>query len=58
MPTVELDPACTPQEIEARSFAIIDAEIPEPRPFSGGLWEVAGVACTPWAIRRSLRICA
>lgn len=41
MPTVELDPACTPQEIEARSFAIIDAEIPEPRPFSGGLWEVA-----------------
>lgn len=41
MPTVELDPASTPQEIEARSFAIIDAEIPEPRPFSGGLWEVA-----------------
>ena len=41
MPIVELDPACTPQEIEARSFAIIDAEIPEPRPFSGGLWEVA-----------------
>ena len=41
MPTVELDPACTPQDIEARSFAIIDAEIPEPRPFSGGLWEVA-----------------
>ncbi len=41
MPTVELDSACTPQEIEARSFAIIDAEIPEPRPFSGGLWEVA-----------------
>ena len=41
MPTVELDPACTPQEIEARSFAIIDAEIPEPRPFSDGLWEVA-----------------
>lgn len=41
MPTADLDPASTPQEIEARSFAIIDAEIPEPRAFSGGLWEVA-----------------
>ncbi|MDR2820713.1 MAG: precorrin-8X methylmutase [Desulfovibrio sp.] len=41
MPTVTLDPAATPREIEARSFAIIDAEIPEPRPFSGALWQVA-----------------
>ena len=38
---VELDPASTPEEIEARSFAIIDDEVPEPRPFSGGLWQVA-----------------
>ncbi len=37
----ELDPASTPEEIEARSFAIIDDEVPEPRPFSGGLWQVA-----------------
>lgn len=36
-----LDPAATPEEIEARSFAIIEQEIPEPRPFSGNLWRVA-----------------
>ena len=30
-----------PEEIEARSFAIIDEELPEPRPFSGFVWEVA-----------------
>ena len=36
-----LDPAHTPATIEARSFAVIDAEIPEPRPFSGPLWQVA-----------------
>lgn len=30
-----------PQEIEARSLAIIDAEVPEPRPFCGPEWEVA-----------------
>lgn len=36
-----LDPAHTPAAIEARSFAVIDAEIPEPRPFSGPLWQVA-----------------
>lgn len=41
LPPVKLDPACTPAAIEARSFAIIDAEIPEPRPFSGPLWRVA-----------------
>lgn len=38
---LELDAASTPKSIEARSFAIIDAETPEPRPFSGQLWEVA-----------------
>ena len=37
----DLDPANTPEEIEARSFAIIEAEIPEPRPFTGDLWQVA-----------------
>ena len=30
-----------PSAIEARSFAIIDAEIPEPRPFQGHAWELA-----------------
>ena len=30
-----------PDDIEARSFAIIDGEIPEPRPFTGYAWEVA-----------------
>ena len=30
-----------PEEIEIRSLAIIDAEVPEPRPFQGGEWEVA-----------------
>ena len=39
--SVRLDPAATPEAIEARSFAIIDAELPEPRPFAGPLWEVA-----------------
>ena len=39
--SVELDPACTPAEIENRSFAIIDEEIPEPRAFEGALWQVA-----------------
>ena len=39
--SITLDPASAPQDIEARSFAIIDAEIPEPRPFAGPLWEVA-----------------
>ncbi|MDL2266407.1 precorrin-8X methylmutase [Desulfovibrio sp. OttesenSCG-928-G15] len=36
-----LDPASTPEDIEKRSFAIIDAEVGEPRPFSGAAWEVA-----------------
>lgn len=30
-----------PGEIEPRSLAIIDAEVPEPRPFSGAEWTVA-----------------
>ncbi|MDR1660196.1 MAG: precorrin-8X methylmutase [Desulfovibrio sp.] len=38
---MELDPAKAPGEIEARSFAIIEEEIPEPRPFTGDLWQVA-----------------
>lgn len=38
---VELDSACTPQDIESRSFAIIDEELPPPRPFEGRLWQVA-----------------
>ena len=35
-----LDPAATPEAIEARSFAIIDAEVTV-KPFSGLAWEVA-----------------
>ncbi len=38
---VKLDSACTPQDIESRSFAIIDEELPPPRPFEGRLWQVA-----------------
>ena len=30
-----------PQEIESRSLAVIDAEVPEPRPFAGDEWVVA-----------------
>jgi precorrin-8X/cobalt-precorrin-8 methylmutase len=30
-----------PDEIEDRSMAIIDAEVPEPRPFSGAQWIIA-----------------
>lgn len=37
---LRLDCASTPAEIEARSFAIIDAEFPR-KPFSGHAWEVA-----------------
>ncbi|MEW5771960.1 MAG: precorrin-8X methylmutase [Thermodesulfobacteriota bacterium] len=29
-----------PTDIEARSFAIIDSEVPEPRPFAGAQWSV------------------
>lgn len=41
MNSLTLDPAASPQDIEQRSFAIIDHELPEPRPFSGPLWQVA-----------------
>ncbi len=39
--TILLDTATTPHHIEERSFAIIDAEIPSPRPYDGPLWQVA-----------------
>ncbi len=39
MPT--LDTAKSPKDIEARSFAIIDAEVQEPRPYTGKLWQIA-----------------
>lgn len=31
----------SPSAIESRSFAVIDAEVPKPRPFTGHAWEVA-----------------
>jgi len=37
---IALQPYATPAAIEARSFAIIDAEVPEPRPFVGPAWEI------------------
>ena len=36
-----LDPSKTPKEIEERSFAIIESEVPIPRRYTGLLWEVA-----------------
>ncbi len=33
-------PVTAPEAIEARSLAIIDAEVPEPRPFAGPQWEI------------------
>lgn len=41
MSDIELDSAHTPEEIERRSFEIIDSEIPKPRPWKGALWSVA-----------------
>lgn len=38
---IEFDDARSPEEIERRSFEIIDSETPEPRPFVGDLWSVA-----------------
>ena len=38
---IKLDPASNPYEIEERSFAIIESEIPEPRPYAGLLWQIA-----------------
>ena len=39
--SVFLDPSSTPDAIEARSFAIIEAEAGESRPFAGAAWLVA-----------------
>lgn len=36
-----LDPASSPRDIEARSFAIIDAEAGEAKPFTGHAWGIA-----------------
>lgn len=38
---IELQPAFSPGDIEVRSFAIIDAEVPEPRSFTSVAWPVA-----------------
>ena len=38
---IRLMPCFAPDEIEARSFAIIDAEAPSPKPFEGDLWSIA-----------------
>ncbi len=38
---IKLDKATSPNDIEARSFAIIDEEIATPRPFEGKLWQIA-----------------
>ncbi len=38
---INIKPFHTPKDIEAESFAIIDAEIGEPKPFSGAAWEIA-----------------
>lgn len=38
---LQFDPASTPGSIEARSFAIIDAEASPEKPFSGDAWKVA-----------------
>lgn len=39
--TSDLPTPLPPEAIEPRSFAIIDAEAPQPRPFSGHAWEIA-----------------
>ncbi len=39
--TVSVQPFTGPDDIEARSMAIIESEVPEPRPFQGGQWLVA-----------------
>jgi precorrin-8X/cobalt-precorrin-8 methylmutase len=40
MNTVTSGEPVDPAGIERKSFAIIDSEVPEPRPFEGGEWEV------------------
>ena len=41
MSKTELQPYFSPDNIEQRSFEIIDSEVPEPRPFAGDQWTVA-----------------
>ncbi|MCG8530543.1 MAG: precorrin-8X methylmutase [Desulfovibrionales bacterium] len=41
MSMTELQPFFAPENIEKRSFEIIDSEVPEPRPFCGDEWTVA-----------------
>lgn len=38
--TPHILPIAAPNAIEEKSLAIIDAEVPEPRPFSGRQWEI------------------
>lgn len=38
--TPPIQPITAPEAIEARSLAIIDAEVPEPRPFAGAQWAI------------------
>ncbi len=38
---IQLQDCRTPEEIQARSFEMIDALFPQPRPFSGDAWEIA-----------------
>lgn len=38
---INIKPFHTPKSIEAESFAIIDAEVGDPKPFSGAAWEIA-----------------
>ncbi|MHC1791538.1 precorrin-8X methylmutase [Solidesulfovibrio sp.] len=40
MPDTRILPITAPEAIEAASLAIIDAEVAEPRPFSGPRWEI------------------
>ena len=37
----KIQPYFTPESIEAQSFAIIDKEAPDPKPFKGEEWEIA-----------------
>ncbi len=39
-PSVSALTRLAPAEIERRSFEIIDAEVPEPRPYKGAQWEI------------------
>ena len=38
--TTRILPITAPEEIEAASLAIIDAEVPEPRPYVGPQWDI------------------